>query len=99
MRVFNGKGCEHEVLLLLKLFNKYNGADGTTYLIDLIKFCGNVNGCLQKSTLLIFSKNGFFDGIIVPVIVRKELVIRLISSLGSSIDVGNVEEIDINWLF
>ena len=37
MRVFNGKGCEHEVLLLLKLFNKYNGMYNILKMVKTLK--------------------------------------------------------------
>merc|ERR1712032_1086206 len=57
MRVFNGKGCEHEVLLLLKLFNKYNGMYNILKMVKTLKVVSfDTNEIIKKIYLEFFSK-------------------------------------------
>ena len=57
MRVFNGKGCEHEVLLLLKLFNKYNGMYNILKMVKTLKLISfDTNEVIKNIYLEFFSK-------------------------------------------
>jgi len=57
MRVFNGKGCEHEVLLLLKLFNKYNGMYNILKMVKTLKLISfDTNEIIKNIYFEFFSK-------------------------------------------
>merc|ERR1711936_534841 len=57
MRAFNGKGCEHEILLLLKLFNKYNGMYNILKIVKTLKLVSfNTNEIIKNIYLEFFSK-------------------------------------------
>lgn len=58
MRVFNGKGCEHEILLLLKLFKKYNGMYNILKMVKTLKLISfDSNEIIKNIYSEFFSKN------------------------------------------
>ena len=90
MRVFNGKGCEHEVLLLLKLFNKYNGMYNILKMVKTLKVVSfDTNEIIKKIYLEFFSKTKILKIIqnkleILPVlkyILRKYILFLLKNTL------------------
>jgi len=90
MRVFNGKGCEHEVLLLLKLFNKYNGMYNILKMVKTLKLVSfDTNEIIKKIYLEFFSKTKILKIIqnkleILPVlkyILRKYILFLLKNTL------------------
>lgn len=94
MRAFNGKGCEYEILLLLKLFNKYNGMYNILKMVKTSKLVSfDTNEIIKNIYLEFFSKTNILNIIktkieILPIL--KYILRKYISSiLKSTFDLKN----------